>query len=151
MKIKTKLLSEWKNWIETANIKNPFAVTLTMRQNLNGEKLDRIKAQRNMKHFLNLINKRFFGNAHRRYGKKVSVFPILEISYSQRLHYHLIMENPDIDRDEEFKRIVLSEWLKTDFGYKESAIKKVYSSGWKNYMLRNLNMASEVDIDNIHF
>ena len=94
-----------------------FAVTLTMKQNvmIDGyhHRLDRISASKNLRHFLNRLNRAAFGNAARRYERTVRVIPALERSHSGRLHYHLAIQNPRSETPFFFKQRIKDCWQQT--------------------------------------
>lgn len=126
-----------------------LAVTLSMKQNLLGEKLDSIKATKNLRHFLNLLNKQSYGNSFRRHGKKIEVIPVLETSYSDRLHYHLAVRNPYPEKLQWFETQIRRLWSKTDWGYSEIDIQTDVDTGWINYIAK-LGPHDEVDWENMH-
>ena len=50
-------------------------------------------AKQKMRHFLNVLNKKIYGNASQRFNKRIKCIPILEKDEKTKLHYHLIMEH----------------------------------------------------------
>lgn len=115
--------------------KNPVALTLTMKQCDAGEYLDEIKAEANFKHFMNRVNRHVFGNAFRRYGRRLGVLPIMERSASGRLHYHAVLENPYSDI-QALHAVVANCWSKTRWGYHEIDVREQYNDGWVDYILK---------------
>ena len=112
------------------------AVTLTLKQQDTSGKLDENEAQINLRHFLNRLNKKAFGNASVRFNKRIEVIPVLETSYSGRLHYHLSMKNP-FPSIAELEQAVLDCWNKTRWGYQVNDIQEVYNAeGWINYITK---------------
>ena len=87
--------SELLDFLPIFPVEQTLCVTLTMKQYTNGEALDEIKASRNMRHFLNLMNAEHYGNNFKRKNKRLSVIPSIEKSHSGRLHYHLTIKMPD--------------------------------------------------------
>lgn len=114
-----------------------LAVSLTMKQQDGPTTLTSYEAEKNLGHFLNRLNKRAFGNAAVRFGRKVSVVPILERSFSGRWHYHLTMKNPF--PDEQMCRSTVEEcWSKTRWGYNEIDVRPLYDTvGWINYITKS--------------
>jgi len=142
------LRSEILNFIPKFPKEQTLAVTLTMKQQSRGLKLDEIKASQNMRHFLNLMNTEHFGPNFKRYNKRLLVIPSLGRSPVGRLHYHLAIKMPDPDLSERFMRTIESFWSKTDFGDKEIKIKDAYDpSGWNYYLTK---ADAEIDWENIH-
>lgn len=113
-----------------------LAVTLTMKQQILSDRLDRIEASKNLRYFLNFYNKKAFGNSFTRYGKRCRVISVLENSSSQRLHYHLAIEDPF--KDQEYCESVIEKcWSKTRWGYERIDVQPMQNSGWINYMTKS--------------
>lgn len=109
---------------------------MSMKQQIDRQKLDKIYSSRNLGHFLNRLNKDLFGNSFRRFGKKVEVVPIFETSISGRLHYHLAMKNPKPDYPMLFGLKIRQHWLKTPWGYNEIDINHNINNGWIDYITK---------------
>jgi len=135
-------------WFGAIDEKSHLAVTLTMKQSVRHQKLDKYLATRNMRHFLNNLNRSIFGNASKRFGKKIEVIAVQETSNWQRLHYHLLIKVPDRISIDEFSNLILQHWKSTDFAYNENTIRTCHSSGWISYMLKNTKTTAEIDIEN---
>lgn len=120
---------------------NPIAVTLTLKQvfhsALGSVRLNADHAIRNLRHFLNQLNRRYFKNAFSRYGKRLSVAPILEVSHEGRLHYHLIIDRPPHISVVRFGTDIRSLWQSTDWGYNEVHIDDHPNEGWLYYMTKH--------------
>jgi len=125
-----------------------LAVTLTLKQQDGPTTLDRIEAAKNLRHFLNRLNKQAFGNAAQRFGKKVGVISILEASCSGRLHYHLAMKNP-FPTTGACHEAVVDCWSKTRWGYHEVDLQPIYSSGWISYITKS-KFIDGWDVENTH-
>jgi len=52
-----------------------LGVSLTLKQFALGVKLDEIRASKNLRHFLNLLNTKVFGKRFKRFGKRLNVIP----------------------------------------------------------------------------
>lgn len=131
------------------DLEDMLAVTLSMKQNVMGEKLDAIKAAKNFRHFMNLLNKKTYGNSFRRHGKKIEVIPVLETSYSGRLHYHLAIRNPYPEKPEWFESQIRNLWSNTHWGYSGIDIQTGADTGWIGYIAK-LGPHDEVDWENMH-
>ncbi len=146
--LSTTCLLEWLSQISYADM---YAVTLTMKQNNNGVTLDTVTASQNLRHFLNILNQTIFGNAFRRFGRKLKVIPVIEMSAWDRLHYHLSLEKPDFISEEQFTQLLFSSWMKTDFARREIDVQKIYSSGWTSYCLKGRDPLQAIDFENLNF
>ena len=114
-----------------------LAVSLTMKQQDGPTSLTKIEAKKNLGHFLNRLNKRAFGNATSRYGRKVPVIPMLERSLSGRWHHHLTLKNPFPDEGT-CRRVVEDCWSRTRWGYHEIDVRSLYDpAGWINYITKS--------------
>ena len=91
-------------------IPNPITLTLTARQRVDGERVDDIKLFQNFRHFLNLLNKELFGHASQRFGKKLKVWNVREVSGEGRYHLHCLIEKPTHISSDKFKELVVSIW-----------------------------------------
>lgn len=138
-----------RQYLQQSNLENMAAATLSLKQRAFGEKLDSIKASQNMRHFLNLLNKKAFGNSASRQGVKVEVIPVLETSTGGRLHYHLAIENPQPEQPFWFEIQIEKLWKKTRWGYSENNIQHGADAGWVNYITK-LGPYDEVDWENLH-
>jgi hypothetical protein len=77
-----------------------------------------IEAQHNFVLFLKRLNSSMFGNAAKRYGKSVTVLPVLEGDGKiQLLHYHCAMGNfPAQLPTRAIDAKIISAWHQTPFG-----------------------------------
>ena len=125
-----------------------LAVTLTLKQRDGGSRLDAIEASKNLRHFLNRLNSRAFGNASQRFGKKVEVIAVLEASYAGRLHYHLALKNP-FTTMAVCQSAIAECWSKTRWGYDEVDVQPIYSSGWISYITKSKTIDGW-DVENSH-
>jgi len=87
----------WNNFIELRQMireqdyskwNRPHAWTFTFKFEQSHQ-----SAKRKMRLFLNVINKKVYGNASQRFNKKVKCIPILEGGNGTQFHYHLILEH----------------------------------------------------------
>ena len=58
-----------KEYLINVDINDCIGLTLTLKQQIQNQKLDHISANQNLRHFLNLLNTRCFGNSFKRFGK----------------------------------------------------------------------------------
>lgn len=114
-----------------------LAVSLTMKQQDGPTSLNAFEAEKNLRHFLNRLNKRAFGNAAARFGRRVPVVPMLERSLSDRWHYHLTIKNPFPD-EAACRAAVRDCWAKTRWGYNEVDSRPLHDAeGWINYITKS--------------
>ena len=104
--------SEIFEYLSQHSIPHPITLTLTAKQRVNGERIDDTKLFQNFTHFLNLLNKHLFGNASQRFGKKLKVWSIREVSEDGRYHLHCLIEEPRHISSDKFKELVLYTWSK---------------------------------------
>lgn len=140
-----------RNYIYSLPTKDCLSVTLTMKQVVENEYLDEEKSVKNFRHFLNRLNKRVYGNAHKRFKKSISVIPVLEKPFYGRFHYHLILEKPAHIHQNTYELMIKECWKKTRFGYYEIDIRNIYSSGWIDYITKFASKEDEIDYENIHW
>ncbi len=88
----------------------------------------------NLRHFLNVLNRRLHGNSVRR-GVRLNCFSVLEIDEITRPHYHLQIAKPTELSLEEFTYLIWTIWRNTFWGHE---IVDVQSSdaGWVFYMTK---------------
>lgn len=146
--MKTPLKNAYKSFLGQINSENALSVSLTMKQRVGFEKLDAINASQNFRHFMNILNCSVYGNAFKRYQKRLGVAPVLENSSSDRLHYHLVLERPTFITLSEFNDLIVSSWGKTKFGYTQIDIQNIYSDGWIDYITKFKFPDDEFDIFN---
>lgn len=133
-----------------ADLDNFIGVTLTLKQRVDNEVLTEYSCSSNLRHFLNVINKKVYKNGFTRYGKRLQIFPVLEKSLGDRLHYHLAIERPrDMDLHE-FQNMIRSEWIETRFGHREIQIESSINQGWINYITKFRSYTDQVDWENVH-
>lgn len=146
----TSLRTEIRGYFNQIDPVGMMAVTLTLKKRVKGVWLDDIRASQNFRHFMNLLNSKVYGKRFKRFNKQLKVIPVMEMSASNRLHFHLIIEVPtDCDYlwlQNEVKEI----WGKTTFGYREIDIQKISDDGWTDYITKFRTKGDEVDWNNVH-
>lgn len=131
------------HWFDLDQFHHPFAVTLTLKQRIGGdggvssvcENVTHESASRNLRHFLNVINKKVYGSAAQRHGKRLSVLPVLEGGNGKRLHYHLVIDCPRDELIDAFPSMIAEAWQNTLWGYGQTDIKPC-DQGWLNYITK---------------
>lgn len=117
---------------------NPTAATLTLKEGrtTNGIfiKPDPIIYSKNMRHFLNVLNKKIFRNRARR--TRIKCIPILEGCSTKRFHYHLALDCPEKISASEFEIAIRSTWKDTDWGYRTMDVQRCYNDGWISYIAK---------------
>ena len=134
-----------KEYVKDFDVNNTFGVTLTLRQGIKNQKLDEISCSQNLKHFLNVLNQKVFGNQVKRFNKRLRVLPILEISKGNRLHYHLTLENPYPKDPNRFSDLIEVVWNKTKFGHRHIHIHKNVNWEWNDYITKFNNSNDQID------
>jgi hypothetical protein len=143
--------AELRRMIAETEFRNPTALTLTLKKRAGGNVIDEIKASTNFRHFRNRLNHAVLGSKAKRYGQKLVVIAVLEISADKRLHYHCIIDRPYYCSFERFAAIVREQWAKTDFGYHQIDIQNQADAGWTDYILKprqKRSLLDSIDWDN---
>jgi hypothetical protein len=83
-----------KQFYQEHQVPNPINITLTQKQVVDGQRIDDETSSANFRHFRNLLNRRLFGNAHKRYGRQLSMLVVREDGAWHRHHIHAIIEKP---------------------------------------------------------
>ena len=134
-----------KDYVVDFDVNNTFGVTLTLKQGLKNQKLDEISCSQNLRHFLNVLNQKVFGNRVKRFNKRLRVLPILEMSKGNRLHYHLTLENPYPKDPNRFSDLIEVVWNKTKFGHRHIHIHKNVNWEWNDYITKFNNSNDQID------
>lgn len=140
-----------RDWLGHRDWKNPFAVTLNLKQAAKIEtdhgptyvRLNEQHASQNLKHFINKVTKHYLGNAGRRFGKRLPILPVLEGGNGQRLHYHLLIDLPETAHIDDVYPLFALTWMRTDWGYGQVNIQQNPDAGWLNYITK---FRSKVDV-----
>jgi hypothetical protein len=124
----------------------PVAATLTMKQGLrlNGMYigLTRELCSQNLRHALNVLDKRCFRNAARR--KQLKCVAILEQDASDRWHYHLALDRPPRVDQFHFDFLVKTVWWNTMWGHNQIELSFDADDGWIRYVTK-LRSKAEYD------
>jgi len=146
---KRNLKEAIKDYVNNFDLTNCFGVTLTMKQGVDNKSLDNINSSQNLRHFLNILNKKCFGNAFKRFDKRLRVFPSLERSSTSRWHYHLVLENPFPSNPMKFERMIESAWFKTSYKHRRIDIQHKVNAGWGDYITKFDHRDNEIDWENV--
>jgi len=141
------------HFIKSIPWSNPFALTLTFKQQVNFQKLDTILASSNIRHFINRLNRLIFKSSSKRFKKGIHVFPIIEKSADERLHVHAVIDCPSHLESSRFHHLIDEAWSKTNFGYRHIHIQPIRDDGWSSYITKfeqksDYNLA--IDWENVH-
>ena len=147
--MRIELKESIKDYVQEFDLSNCCGVTLTMKQRYDNKSLDDISSSRNLRHFLNLLNKNCFGNSFKRFNKRLKVFPSLERSKQGRWHYHLIIENPFPSDLIKFERMVEFNWFKTPYGFRRVDINHSINNGWGDYITKFDHPDNTIDYENL--
>lgn len=140
-----------RDYVNDLPNKDCLSVTLTMKQGVEYDFLDNIKAYGNFKHFMNFLNKKIYGNAFKRFQKRISVVPVLERSSEGRLHFHLTLEKPQRIKQKDYEVMIVECWKKTKFGHRQIDIQNIYSDGWNDYITKLVRKEDAVDWENFYW
>jgi len=143
--LSSQLKEDLKKYVVDFDIDNTFGVTLTLKQGIKNQKLDDISCSQNLRHFLNVLNQKVFGNQVKRFGKRLRVLPVLEMSKGNRLHYHLTLENPFPNNPNRFSDLIEVVWNKTKFGHRHIHIHKNVNWEWNDYITKFNNSKDQID------
>jgi hypothetical protein len=148
-----ELQEEVRRFCGANNCKHSVALTVTMKQTLfkPHRRLTEIEAAQNFRHFMNRNNRYCFGHAFARYGKRIKVIPVQEVSrLEKRLHYHALMERPaaiDLDR---FCTLLCYNWPKTEWGDHQMYVEPATEpEKWLAYITKQPDAVNAVDWENI--
>ena len=137
MNIKRHLLrTTILNYLKTIIWSSPVALTLTLKQKFQNHKIDIIETSKNIKHFLNRLNRLLYGNAYKRFSNAVKIFPVIEYDVDKRFHVHAIIDKPDTIDEIKFYKAIKQSWSKTKFGYDHIHIQTITSDGWISYLTK---------------
>ena len=137
--------NELLSLLESVKFSNPVAATLTMKKRACGLSADQIIASRNFQHFRNRINHKVLGSRAKRYGARLQMIVVMEMSADHRLHFHSMIDRPCGYSFTEFAAIIREQWWKTDFGYHQVDVQDQPNVGWIDYILKQRQKSSLLD------
>jgi hypothetical protein len=98
---------------------------------------DEYQCRKAFHHFMNIINRKVFGKAFCRYGRRLNVIPVLEKKKYGRWHYHAAIEPPAHIDAYQFDQLITDCWSQTDWGYERILVREGADRGWVTYMLKS--------------
>ena len=133
--------------------KNPFAVTLTLKQQLEVEvrscririPITKETASQNFGHFMNLLNRKVLGKRFSRFGERIRVIPVIEGGFRKRLHIHAVIDCPRDDLRDSFPTAIREAWSHTRWGYWQADIQADADLGWIEYISKTRDKPSYAD------
>ena len=153
--MKVDVKTAYKKWLSTKLFENGLNITFTLKQVVEGVKIDNVVLEKNFRYFKNMLNKKVFGNAYKRFGKQLKMLVVREVSALHRLHLHTIIELPNHILRERFIHLIRLCWSKTRFGYGEMYIEQPTNFemevGWFNYIMKNrskIDFGDSIDLEN---
>lgn len=167
---KRYVIDDLTEWISENYFENAYAVTLTMKQAAyvqaeneliwGYEDIDVIKASKNLRYFLNRLNKSVYGkkatNKNPMQRKRLKTIPFFEGSVygKTHLHYHLILQRDCNQSEEDFYDAIHNLWRITDFGQKEVEIKPIDEfDDWLGYCTKEKSQehfGNNIDVMNLY-
>lgn len=147
----TLLKDEVKGWVVPTEYTRCLGLTLSMKQRVNNRTIDNIISSQNFRHFMNLLNRKVHNKRFIRFGVRINVYPVLEVSQGNRYHYHCVIQRPMNVRSEWFKEQIFKCWEQTDWGYDEVHIHEQIDSGWWDYISKQKTVRDEFDWVNYHW
>jgi hypothetical protein len=80
------------------------------------------------------LDRLVYGNAARRYGKRVRRVVVLENGEDRVWHAHLAMEKPPTMADVKFRKLVMEAWDKCPWSGRQEDIQLDADEGWMDYL-----------------
>ena len=171
----SELVRQIKSYLFDTSHWGPFCdVTLTLKQARQSDsgawvKIDECQCKRAFRLFVNLLNRALYGNAFRRFEKRIRVLPVLEKGEvraralrstergnSGRWHIHCAIELPQHLDAVAFEELIQVCWAKIDWGYSRVLVCEGADEGWIGYMLKSQqkpnfdNLLDCIDLDSLH-
>ena len=125
-----------RSWIDGLEWNNPFEVTLNIKQGIGpGQFLTQEIGDETIRQVLKRIDRKFYSTIQTRKGAFVQAIVVMEVGYSGRIHYHLMLDCPTELTEAEMKAVVSECWLSLDWGYGEIDVQS-YRPGLVNYLTK---------------
>ena len=152
-----------REFVDEHPIPNALAVTLTLKTCFYPETtkgkgrvtLDQFNELKTIRHFMSRLNQKVYGNAYRRYGRRLSVLPVIEGFGNCKRHVHLSLEQPESRSLAEYTKLIRECWIKTNFGNYDIDVQSQYGD-WIGYLLKqkskfgNDGIQLSVDPENLY-
>lgn len=157
-----------REWMDISDWNIPVFITLTLKQSIStaiGQSAVRVRlnkyiASQNFRHFMSILNKKIYGNASRRYGKKLSVYAVLEgglknrrFSVDKNMHYHAVINCPDHVNINKFENLIRTSWLESQWGDLQIDIQFYADAGAVDYITKTkdkYSVSDGIDWMNVH-
>tara|TARA_R110002153_G_scaffold56073_1_gene155183 strand:+ start:5483 stop:6001 length:519 start_codon:yes stop_codon:yes gene_type:complete len=158
----TQLKRITKSYLTKTLIENPLLVTFTLKQMIQvynefgSERVwgDRETYETNFTHFSNRLNKKAYGNASKRFKKRLKILAIMEGGIGGiRYHYHGVIQTPphllNSSLNEKTK-FINDSWKETLWGYRITDIKYPNKEvgdvdGWINYISKSRSKQNDLN------
>jgi hypothetical protein len=87
--------------------------------------------------FMRRLNRAVYGNATRRFDRRLRVLSVVEKDKRGRWHVHAAIEPPEHMNERQFRRVILRYWpRKNVWAYRENWIELDGDAGWIGYCLK---------------
>ena len=87
--------------------------------------------------FMRRLNRAVYGNATRRFNKRLRVLAVVEKDKDGRWHIHAALEPPPHTSKREFRAAILRCWPRKNlWAYNKNQIKFGANAGWVDYILK---------------
>jgi len=130
-------------YVSRTSWKNPIAVSLTLKEytghGIALRRISKIEASQNLRHVMNRVNRKFFGNSYRspnRFKRRIEVVPVMEFTASGLVHYHLALECPEGVVANELEKELIDAWIGSRWGRTQYHLSPMYNNGWFDYILK---------------
>lgn len=162
-KYSSSLALQYQDLIKPHFKNGDFAITFTFdpahRIPILNSKLDSISCSNDVYHYLNVINRGFYGHQYRSGKIRLKSASFFELSLIQNIHVHMVVENPikHCRIEPEYRmKFLHTAWLdmKCSKEPKANLIKEIKDvDGWINYITKDIRSSTTVmaDIQNWHF
>ena len=116
-------------------------LTLTLKQARKADnsawvRIDESQCRKSFAVFMHQLDRAVYGNAVRRYDRRVRVIPTLEKDKDGRWHIHAAIELPPHLEAAHFDEMIRECWSRIDWGYDRILVRDNADSGWLDYMLK---------------
>ena len=135
------LQSQIRKYFDTKNWYSLVAVTFSVKQGIRehgymfyGDQETYTKA---FDRFMRRLNRAVYGNAARRFDRRLRVVAVVEKDTHGRWHIHAAIEPPEHMSERKFRSAILRYWpTKNVWAYRENRITFDADAGWIDYLLK---------------
>lgn len=140
---------------------NDFAITLTYRETDSQHSSKYVpnyqKASQDIKHFLNIINRKVYGRQFKSHKKRLKCVNVFELNTSTGLHVHMVLENPEDWHIPEAEKasLILNAWVSMKCSGSQNANMIIHAyeiNGCINYCFKDTNYfnTERIDVANLN-